>query len=623
MKKSVRIVWHEIDDFFAKDKYDFNVFYPEGTYKYNYSISLYSDLNPYIKNELQWFLQHLYKDLHYTGSTVYSYAIQLVKKIEIVLSTEYPDIKSIIEVDQEQITNSYVNYLKKINIRLVIPRGKTTHISANMEYQKYFTKYDGLYMLNNYYKFVKNYYFPDNTPEYEKDVWNIKNLGVPYKVLPSRPRYTINYSKIHQEWLKILIKKYNIKRLPNTAMNTILSSMKAFGLFSEFLEQYLENIDSLAKLKRKDIKNFVCFLRSKQMATNSFNRCISSVKTFFSLGNAFEIGNFPKKELFKDSDFKKHIKKLPVSFSDSELKQINKYLNTLPKPFDSILFIIERYGMRMSDLCSALINVNGNYCIKKHNENFLFTYLQIKTHKTNTIVIDEISAALLEKCISESQDKYGKNAKYIFSRTLDFPVCEERFTFYLNKMCLENKILADDGKILRIKGHTFRRTFATDYANMGIDMNVIRIMLGQSKLDVLTHYIKIHSKDMAKYLKPIIEEDNNLIESIGQKTEIIKEIENKNNYLSLSCGFCSKDINSGICEHANACYGCSMFVPIKSKLPLYKKQLDNVKTSILVCKTNNYERLLDINLNLEKQLSNIIERLEKDGKDRQNCKNFN
>jgi hypothetical protein len=43
----------------------------------------------------------------------------------------------------------------------------------------------------------------------------------------------------------------------------------------------------------------------------------------------------------------------------------------------------------------------------------------------------------------------------------------------------------------------------TQYANCGIGLDVIRMMLGQEKVGVLKHYVKIHSETMINYLQPI------------------------------------------------------------------------------------------------------------------------
>lgn len=55
----------------------------------------------------------------------------------------------------------------------------------------------------------------------------------------------------------------------------------------------------------------------------------------------------------------------------------------------------------------------------------------------------------------------------------------------MNQMSAKNNLTKDDGSPLRIKGHTFRGTVATQYANLGISMDVIRMMLGQQKSECL------------------------------------------------------------------------------------------------------------------------------------------
>lgn len=618
---------HELNSFFEQDELNFREFYDDehetkNRKKYRYKFD--SKLNPFIKNELQWWLQHMREDNNSSGATLFGFCDGFIKHFSLLMIEKHPDIKSVAELPYDVIDKEHKDYLVNKGLQLKRKCGSKNHIDSDMEYRRYYAKSDNLYDFDRYYQYAHEFYYPDITPEKEKDIWDIRKLGIKFNNLPSRPRYTINYTNIEQIWLREKMKEYNFIRLPKQAVSTVLDDMKAFNLFSSFLTSYEGNVNCLKDIDRACIKAFVRLLRTKKFETTTFNRRLSAIKTFFDLGNIFEIDGFPTSNPIKEKDFVKRRRKMPVPFSDNELKQMNKYMNTMPYPFDSIFFIIERHGLRMSDLCSATIEVNGKYCIKKIKENDnLFTYYQVKSHKTNTINIDDVNVGIIESAIEFSRKTYGDNVKYIFSKNDKEPVGEESFTYHLNKMCKENNIVADSGKLLRVKGHTFRRTLATDYANMGIDLNVIKALLGQSKLDVLNHYIKIHSKEMAKYMEPITQENYDLIDSIGKEVSPVVEQKYKGDYLSLSCGYCSKDVKTGICEHANACYKCSMFVPDITKLPLYKKQLMDVELSIMVCKANGYERLLETNLELRDKLNNIIYELEAKDENGQNRRIIN
>lgn len=604
---------HELNEFFIKDKLNFGEFYEVPPRKPSLVFTFNDKLNPCIKNEIKWWLQKQREINNLAGSTLVNFCNNLVSKLSKMLIEKHPEMKSIIELPYEVIYTEFKQYLIDNNYKITTSLGSKSHISANMKYKTYYCKSDSLYQFESYYKEVDSHYNPYKTLEKDKDIWDIRNLGIKYNILPSRPRYTINYTNIKQDWLRKAVKDFNYIRIPKQAISTVLDDMKAFNLFSKFLSNYTIELNSMSEIDRNVAKDFIRFLKTKGFESTTYNKRISVIKTFLEIGNIYELENFPTKEVFSRHDFIKRIRKLPISFSDSELRQINANMDKLPYPMNAILFVIERHGLRMSDICSATIIVDSKYCIKKIDEdNTLFTYYQVKTHKTNVISVDSVVSGVIESCIAKSKETFGDEAKYIFSKDKKQPIGEESFTYHLNKLCMENNIIGDNGELLRIKGHTFRRTLATDYANMGMDLNIIKSLLGQSKMDVLTHYIKIHGTDMNRYIQPITEENNELIACIGKEVDPISKEEYNGEYLPLSCGYCSKKVNTGICDHANACYSCKMFIPLKSKLPLYKKQLVGVEISILVCQTKGYERLLEKNLQLRTQLQTIIFELEKE-----------
>ncbi len=165
-------------------------------------------------------------------------------------------------------------------------------------------------------------------------------------------------------------------------------------------------------------------------------------------------------------------------------------------------------------------------------------------------------------------------------------------------------------KWFNIKTHTFRGMVATPYA-MGIDLDIIRLMLGHADVSVLKHYITIHSATMIDCMKPITDEDNSLIANIGH-IEIAAPVVATPSLLALPNGSCANANATEICSHANACYTCRMFRPSKCHLALYKKQLSDTEANIAIAEINGFERLLVMNQELKENLSGIITSLEKE-----------
>lgn len=602
----------EVDPFFMGETIDFlnKEFFPQenpGESVENYSVVGFPTYNnPYLNNEVRGFIQHMVVENHNAPSYVKSHVITFVTAWNRFVNDKHPEMESVVDYDYEQIYMEYVQWLNDHGIQVRTMR-KLAQVTEDMEWLHFPVKSTYVAGFGAYYKYIDSIVFPDLRSERVKDVWDVRRLGVPYHTLPSRPRYTVNYSQISQPWLKETLKSYNYYRVQTREMSTVLDDMKAFNLFSEFLRDKSIEITSLAVFDRELAEAYIGYVRSKGFVASTFNRRISAIKTLFAIGNMMDMEGFPTKPIFTNSDYAKVVHKLPVPFSDNELRQMNEHISELPTVYGRVFFVLENCGMRMSDLVSTRIDVEGRHCIQQHGEDkYIFLYEQPKVHKTNTIPISPLVAEVIRSAIEDSRAKYGDGCKYIFAKSQDEPIGEEDFVMAMNKLSKRNGFVTDLGRPLRIKGHTFRRTKATEYANMGVGMDVIRIMLGQSKIGVLKHYVTIHSATMIDALSNITAEDETLIRNIGNEPDLVLKENAETGLLPLSNGFCAKGIASGLCDHAYACYSCRMYRPSKQFLPLYERQLREACNNISVAELNGYERLLQVNTELKEQLEKII-----------------
>lgn len=114
---------------------------------------------------------------------------------------------------------------------------------------------------------------------------------------------------------------------------------------------------------------------------------------------------------------------------------------------------------------------------------------------------------------------------------------------------------------------------------------------------------------MIEYMKPIIDESDKLIRSINNPELIEKSVEEPS-LIPLPNGRCSKSISSGICNKANQCYSCKMFMPLKCHLDLYKKQLADAENNISIAELHGFDRILEMNIELKNNLIRIISELE-------------
>ncbi|MDZ5017861.1 tyrosine-type recombinase/integrase [Clostridium perfringens] len=560
--------------------------------------------NKYIRNEFKAFTVELLKTR--AISTTASY-VKTITALNGFINEKYPNIYSILDICSEKLYDEYNFWLNQNNYVTIRKTGEK--ILQDMSSKKY--KSDTMYtiVLRKFYKFILDEVYPDTEREYDKDKWDIRNLGIPVTISESRPRYTVNFEKIKQTDFKSVCKQYIYHRLKGKAITTALEDLKALNCFSEYIEKNHKNI-AFKDINREIMEDYFRYARTTKISTLTLNKRIGTLKTFFDTIQLLMIKDIPLKTLIVESDYRRKEKALPKFFSDNEIKEINKHMDELPIQIARMLFVIENVGLRISDLCALKVD-----CLKQNNNGeYLLSYYQPKTKKYNVIPINEIVGVTIEKAIEESKTNYGDDCKYVFSKNNYSPIANDTFVNHLNKMSANNKLMDDTGKPLRIKSHTFRGTVATKYANLGIDINVIRMMLGQSSLGVLKHYVTIHNISMLDAMKSITDEDDKLIANIGNVEDVITDTAENKEVIPLPNGCCTKSIASGKCAHANACYTCRMFRPSSKYLLLYKNQLNEVENNIQIAQVNGFERLLEINIELKQNLIKIINTIEKDGK---------
>ena len=563
--------------------------------------------NPYIENELRAFVRHLIIDNHMAPRTLKTVFTCFLNTFEEFAGQYLPAYESISDYDFETLYGSYEAYLlsKGNALEWVGPHV----VDGNMEYRDYRQKHQGLYLLGQFYRFVTDTAYPDTRPEFMKDVWDIRKLGVPYSIQADRPRYTLNFTKIHQPWFRDVAKKYELYRVQRRSVAAVVDDLKAFNRFSEYLEKDRPDITSFAAVDRKVMEGYFAFLRTFGYVNTSYNRRISVMKTFFEIGVLLGFEGFPVKRIITNEDYVKIVHQLPKFFSSNELKQMNEHLKDLPVQHGRIMFILENCGMRLSDLLGTTIMIDGSLCVQETEKGFVFTYCMPKVNRTNSIPVNELVGKVVLAAIEESRKLYGEDCTYIFAKSATEPIARGSFTRAMNKMAKEYDIRRDDGTPLRIMGHTFRGTIATQYANSGVHLDLIRLMLGQTKIGVLKHYITIHGDAMNAYMQPIHEENERLIQSIGKPSANLQDKTTGTPMIPLANGLCARKSNES-CRHANACYRCRMFHPQKECLNLYRMQLLEAENNIAMADAAGYDKILRENKDLADRLKAIIASLE-------------
>lgn len=374
--------------------------------------------------------------------------------------------KTIAQYEKYLLDNGYKAYTNVNNI-----------LSETMEYKTYKTPTLYYRLLSNVMKFIQKTYEPTkkNVDLLELDVWDARKL--PFRVNSislSRPRYTISFKRIKQKGINILAKKYVLQRLKTKQLSTCLDDLKGINMFSIYLFEHYNQINTLDQLDRETIEDYLSFVNlNDNLKPRTKSKRIGVLKTFFESCMINGWKGSPDKSLIISQDVKKKYNTLPKYYEDGVLLQINKHLEDLPIQIARMCYVIQNVGMRISELCILETN-----CLKKDSEgDGVLVYYQKKTKSYNRIPVKEDIVATINEAINYTKDTYGEKSKYVFMKDDKTPITVDMFSYHMNRLMKKNNILDSDGKIVRIKSHHFRSTVATKYANKGMKPNMIRTML--------------------------------------------------------------------------------------------------------------------------------------------------
>lgn len=515
------------------------------------------------------------------------------------------NINSIMDIDKNKLIKIYELYLDNSNQYSKLATQK--RITKDMTIKDYKGKSTYIRYIIAFYEFIEKNNKSEYIKEVDKDVWDVRNLPIKVEIPITRPRYIINFTDIYQQEIRSLFKKYTYERLKTKALNTCIDDLKGIKLLSKFLILKYPEMKSLIELDREIIEEFMSYVRTENnLEQRTIVSRIGSVRTFFEISQLLGLNGAPTKTLITPKDYSCKTKTNPRFFTDEELKQINENMKELPIQISRMLFVIENVGMRISDLCALKKD-----CLSTDTKGeYLIRYFQVKSKRYNQVPISVEVAEVIKESIKSSELEFGVNIKYVFSQSKDNPVSTETFSYHLNQLTYKYNILDRKGDILRIESHAFRGTVATQYANLGLSINIIRMLLGQKSTGAIKHYVQMHEVTIVDAMKEIIDNQNNLIENIGKVDNMEFIYEEDKNLTPLPNGVCGKPISEGKCTHANACYSCRMFKANKNHLELYKYHLKEAKNNIEIAEINGFERILQVNKELEENLTKIIKKIE-------------
>jgi len=466
--------------------------------KINKQIIKFNDtLNSRIANEFKYYFFRCLTDSILKMETVWRRSSALNRLQGFILKF-YSDINSILDISNERFLLHYKTHL------------------FEQGYNK-LTVRDYVQLYNRIYAFFLDWY--DERSETEKDIWNVRKLGIDYNK-SSATGCTLNFNSVPPPFRE-LIKRYIKNRVliqESLSWGSAIQNIAKLPVFFNFIHTKYPKWDSLEQLRRKDIEDFIQHLRTTSMGGNSvhkgqppsgnyINRSINFLETFIEYIQRFEWAEAPIKPV-RLLFFPEDKPKLPPKsadnvkyISDYVWEQIMNHMEKLPEEIRQIILLLEATGFRISDTCALKID-----CLIRREDGWWITGEQRKVKdKSHRVPISEEIAkiVLTQKEITIKKSTSESNPfNYLFPTyggpRKGQPVSRKNVVNNLNKLAVENNIVDENGNIYRCKPHAFRHRFGVNLINNGMNILHVQKLMAHASPEMTLVYAQIHDTTLRK-----------------------------------------------------------------------------------------------------------------------------
>jgi integrase/recombinase XerD len=273
--------------------------------------------------------------------------------------------------------------------------------------------------------------------------------------------------------------------------NTIISYREDLNSYTDFMIR--QRIDTLSRIVKNDIINFMLNQKDKGISANSIARRLAAIRMFHRF--------LARERILKGDptvliDSPKLWKKIPETLSLNEVDCLIAQPDIRDKQGirdKAILETLYATGMRVSEAVNLKIdNVNLDIgflrCIGKGN-------------KERVIPLGKKAIASLKRYLDVSRPHILKNKEsgFLFLNRFGKKISRQSFWKIIKKYAKQARIKKP------IKPHTLRHSFATHLLERGADLRSVQEMLGHSNISttqIYTHINKDRLKTIHKMFHP-------------------------------------------------------------------------------------------------------------------------
>ena len=487
---------------------------------------------------------------------------------------------------------------------------------------KYLNKeYENKTQIANYLEFIINtfYTLTDERVEWEKDVWDVRNLeqyGITYN--KSDRKYKIDFSKINNLNIRKEFKNYIKQRLIS---KNKFSWGLAQGEYQQYIPPFINYIcelepdwNDLKDLERQHILRYIEWLNiyvKENLTQKNANpnryivRALNTIQKFLSDIQIREYDIAPIKNvrvLILPED-KPKVPKKSIDQIDYVpefiLEQLFDNINNLHKEVVPVVYTMFKTGLRISDV----LGLKQDCLVKLNNKFWIETDIEKTYVKGHRIPIDDELANMLAVLIDNAKNNSNEDnnpENYIFVRYKGSrkgkPYSQEWVQKKLNLVAEDYNINDELGNKYHFKNHSFRHTYAIKLINSGVDILTVQELLAHASPEMTLRYAKLlddtKRKEFDKVSKQGVfsfdEKDKLKEEYNGEIPSDIMDmlyLNHKLNAINTPYGTCMQRVN-GKCSYAKhpPCLTCNGGSPCKD-LCVGASDEDVIKYEILIKST--------------------------------------
>ena len=267
--------------------------------------------------------------------------------------------------------------------------------------------------------------------------------------------------------------------------NTIVSYKADLEHYTKFLKK--NNIGSLSKVARQDIRDFMLYQKDNGLSANSIARSTVAIKVFHRFLVRERILQQDPTELIDSPKLWKHV---PDTLSLKEVElllegpDLHKDLGIRDK---AILELMYATGMRVSEVAG----------LKLQDLNLEVGFLRClgKGRKERIVPLGKKAIIAIERYLKSTRNKLIKqnSTPNLFTNRFGKKISRQGLWKIIKKYAKEARIKKE------IKPHILRHSFATHLLEGGADLRIVQELLGHANISTTQIYTHIN-KDRLKMI---------------------------------------------------------------------------------------------------------------------------